>query len=58
MVISGILITDKRVVSDTIVTDNDVSRPNFEENIVDNAAVGALIQVVSANGIVPLIPQI
>ena len=48
---------DKRVVSDTMVTESEVSRPNFEANIVHKAAVGALIHVAIAKGMVPFIPQ-
>ena len=48
---------DNKVVSDTIVTEREVSRENLVENIVVIAAVGALAQIVSAKGSVPLRPQ-
>ena len=48
---------DNKVVSDTIVTESEVSRENLVENIVVIAAVGALPQIVRAKGNVPRRPQ-
>ena len=45
------------VLKDTILTESEVSPPNFEENIVVMAAVGAEAEMVIATKTSPLIPQ-
>ena len=45
------------VLKDTILTEREVSPPNFEENIVVMAAVGAEAEMVIATKTSPLIPQ-
>ena len=45
------------VLKDTILTESEVSPPNFEENIVVIAAVGAEAEMVIATKTSPLIPQ-
>ena len=57
MIIIGILIIEIIVLKDTILTEREVSPPNFEENIVVMAAVGAEAEMVIATKTSPLIPQ-
>ena len=45
------------VLKDTILTESDVSPPNFEENIVVMAAAGAETEMVIATKTSPLTPQ-
>ena len=54
----GILISESIVLKDTKFTESEVSRPNFAENIVVIAAVGALQDISEEISKVPLIPHI
>ena len=57
MIKIGILIRDKRVLIDTILTESAVSQEYLFENIVVIAAVGALPEITEEISIVPLTPQ-
>ena len=57
VIIIGILIMEIIVLKDTILTESEVSPPNFEENIVVMAAVGAEAEMVIATKTSPLTPQ-
>ena len=55
--INGIVIRDKTVEMETIFTERSVAFPNFEENIVVTAAVGAQAEIESDTSNVLRIPQ-
>lgn len=57
VIIIGILIIEMMVLKDTILTESEVSPPNFEENIVVMAAAGAETEMVIATKTSPLTPQ-
>lgn len=53
----GIVIIEKTVDSETILTESSVAFPNLAENIVVIAAVGAQAAITIEVSIVPLIPR-
>ena len=57
VIIIGILMSESIVLTDTKLTESEVSHPNLAENIVFIAATGAQQQIIEETSKVSLIPQ-